>query len=135
MTRRAVRLFALVGMAGLLFACGETARTPEANQEADFMTWKLRDGTEFSAWASGENRADRPTYLWVDLDKGEAWYRVGKAGAWKRMALQTDEDEDGRQTQFGATERLSAGAHSIAFRVAPSGGPGEEFCCVRATVQ
>jgi hypothetical protein len=99
------------------------------------MIWRLADGTEFSAWTSTTNSADRPTYFWVGLDKGEAWYRVREGGQWQRMTLKTVDDEDARRTQFGASQRLPSGRHAIAFRVAAPGHAPVEYCCVSTAVQ
>jgi hypothetical protein len=134
--RRAPLLFLCVVIGHSLafsIGCSRDVSTPR-HQEASIRTWRFADGSEFAAWTITSAGPDPLTYMWVSLDKGEAWYRVGQNGAWRPMELRLW-DQDLRQLQFGATERLPPGTHSISFRMAPPGGPLAEYCCLRTTVE
>lgn len=116
----------------------EMASSPSNNEPPAHGTGKdeytkyltLSNEMNFSAWASGDNRVGKTTYVWAtlttesDYQDGKILFQIeqpdGTTTEW--AALESSEIEEPGDPNFGITfTPEQAGRHRISFQVTPTG--------------
>ncbi len=125
--QRRIELSLLTALACFcLFGCSVKQNLSKSAEE-DHKSFELADHSEqFTAWVSGDNHANKRTWIWCDVERDPVSYRVtggGQSGEWKPMkkiVVSEDESQTIKEDptgKHGAAETLPSGKYTVVFKV------------------